>query len=93
MHVISRKALRAFWQREKEAEVPLDTWYKTASKATWQNLVEIQADYPHADLVGVLVIFNIGGNKYRLAVKIEFEKQLIFVKYVMTHKEYDKIFC
>ena len=92
MHIISRKALREFWLREKEAETPLDNWFRIANKATWRNLAEIKTDYHHADLVGNLVIFNIGGNKFRLAVKIEFEKQLIFIKYVMTHKEYDKIF-
>ena len=92
MHIISKRALTEFWTTHSQSEAPLDYWYRIAKKATWRNLVEVQKDFPSADLVGVLVVFNIGGNNYRLAVKIEFEKQLVFVKHVLTHKEYSKIF-
>jgi mRNA interferase HigB len=92
MHIISKKALSEFWQIHNQSEASLDNWYRIAKKATWQNLVEVQADFPTADLVGVYIIFNIGGNNYRLVVKVEFEKQLIFIKYVLTHKDYSKIF-
>ncbi len=91
MRVISKKALREFWETEKQAEIPLDNWYRAALRSDWQNFAEVKTDYPSADLVGEYVIFNIGGNKYRLVVKIEFLKQLIFIKNVLTHKEYDKI--
>lgn len=90
MHIISRKLLKEFWQENKDAEIPLDNWFKIAQKATWQNLVEIREDFPHADLVGHCTVFNIGGNKYRLIVKIEFLKQKIYTKFVLTHKEYNK---
>lgn len=92
MHIISKKALSEFWQIHNQSVAALDNWYRRAKKATWQNLVEVQADFPTADLVGIYIIFNIGGNNYRLVVKIEFEKQIIFIKYVLTHKEYSKIF-
>lgn len=92
MRIISRKALREFWTTEKQSEIPLDNWYRTTLKADWKNLVELQNDFPSADLVGEHIIFDIGGNKYRLAVKIEFAKRTVFVKFVMTHKEYDKIY-
>ena len=92
MRVISRRSLREFWGTHPQAEAPLDNWYRIASRAAWQNLVEVQNDFPHADLVGNLIVFNIGGNNYRLAVKIEFIKQLIFVKYVLTHRDYTRIF-
>lgn len=90
MRIISRKLLREFWQANKDAEIPLKNWYKTAQQATWQNLAEIREDCPSADLVGRCTVFNIGGNKFRLIVKIEFLKQKIYTKFVLTHKEYDK---
>lgn len=82
--------LREFWEENKEAESPLKSWFKTAQKASWQNLADVRGDFPHADLVGRCKIFNIGGNKYRIIVKIEFLKQKIYTKFVLTHKEYDK---
>lgn len=90
MHIISRKALLEFGETEKQAVVPLDNWYRTAKKAVWKNLIEVQDNYPHADLVGKCTVFNIGGNKYRLITKIEYLKQAIYIKSVLTHVEYDK---
>jgi mRNA interferase HigB len=89
MHIISRKKLREFWESEKRAETPLDNWYRVAKKASWKDLTEVCADYPYADLFGKCIVFNVGGNKYRLITKIEFLKQAIYVKFVLTHKEYD----
>ncbi len=82
--------LREFWQENSDAETPLNNWFKLANKATWQNLAEVREDFPHSDLVGCCIVFNIGGSKYRLIVKIEFLKQKIYTKVVLTHKEYDK---
>ncbi len=90
MRVISRRKLREFWEVTNEAETPLDNWYRTAKKAEWQNIVEVREKYPHADIFGNCVIFNVGGNKHRIIAKIEFIKQTIYVKFVLTHKEYDK---
>jgi len=91
MHVINLKPIRAFLaQGHKDARDPLLAWYKKASKTKWSNLAEVRADYPHCDMYGSCYIFNIGGNKYRLIVKIEFLKGTIYVKHVLTHKEYDK---
>jgi mRNA interferase HigB len=72
------------------AAEPLDNWYRRARKARWQNLADVKIDYPHADLVGTCTVFNIGGNKYRLVVKIVYRAQAIFIKHVLTHKDYDK---
>ena len=90
MNVVSKRTLREFWESNKLAEIPLDTWYRIAKKATWQNLVEVRTDFPHADLVGKCVVFNIGGNKFRLIAKVEFQKQVVFVKFILNHSEYDK---
>jgi len=64
-------------------------WYKTAKKANWQNLAELKAVYPSADLVGRYMVFNIGGNKYRLIARIVYRSQTLFVVAVMTHEGYD----
>lgn len=82
--------LREFWQENPDAETPLLNWFRIASKATWQNFADVREDFSHADLVGRCTVFNIGGNKFRLIVKIEYMKQKIFTKFVLTHKEYDK---
>ena len=72
------------------AKKPLDSWYRVAKKAHWQNITDVRVNFPHADVVGRCTIFNIGGNKYRLIVKIEYKLQTIFIKYVLTHAEYDR---
>ena len=89
MHVISKKALREFWQKHIEAEEPLRRWFEITDKAEWHNLAETKADYASAESVGKCIVFNIGGNKYRLITKVEYIKQQIYIKFVLTHKEYD----
>jgi len=90
MHIVSRRRLKEFWEKEKEAEKPLDAWYRTAKKANWKSIADVREIYPHADLVGGCVIFNIGGNKYRLITKFGFLKKTVYIKFVLTHKQYDK---
>ncbi|HXG66837.1 MAG TPA: type II toxin-antitoxin system HigB family toxin [Blastocatellia bacterium] len=90
MNVISRKTLKAFAVKHPDAEKPLDSWYKVAKKAKWQNLTAARVDYPHADAVGECTVFNIKGNDYRLIVKIKYERQTIYIRFVLTHAEYNK---
>ena len=90
MNTISYRKIREFVDLHPNSESSLGAWYKIAKKAKWQNIVEVRQDYPHADLVGACVIFNIGGNKYRLITKFEFLKKTVYIKFVLTHKEYDK---
>jgi mRNA interferase HigB len=90
MHVISRKKLREYCQSHADSCEALDDWYKIASKAVWANLLEVQAVYPKAEAVGNFTVFNIKGNKYRLILSINYEQQIIYIKYVLTHAEYDK---
>lgn len=95
MRVISLKPLRDFWERHTDAEIPLRQWYKLASHARWASLQEVRADLPQADGVTnrrgeTLTVFNIGGNKYRLIARIRYDYQLINVREVLTHPEYDK---
>ena len=89
MHVISLKPLRDFWADHAEAEKPLLAWHREAEQAEWQNFVDVRAAYPHADKVGKFIVFNIGGNKYRLITVIHFNRGKVYVRHVLTHKEYD----
>jgi mRNA interferase HigB len=90
MHVISYRRLREFAQKHSNSREVLDSWYKIASKADWSNLVEVQSVFPTAEAVGNFTVFNIKGNSYRLIVSIDYERQLIYIKYILTHAEYDK---
>jgi mRNA interferase HigB len=94
MRILSRKAVREFSKRHPDAKEALDAWYKTTRKALWSNLNEVRADYPHADLVGICVVFNIGGNKYRLISKIYYcsdkFKGKILIRFILTHRAYDQ---
>ena len=90
MRIFTRKTLAQFWADHPDAEQPLRAWIEKTKKADWQTLVDVQADYSHADLVGDCIVFNIGGNKYRLVVKINYQKHRVFIRAVLTHKEYDR---
>lgn len=90
MHVISKKKLREFWAKYPDAQLPLDNVYRIAKKAAWQSIAEVKAVFPHADAAYDCTVFNIGGNKYRLIVEIKYDRQVIYVKHVLTHKDYDK---
>lgn len=90
MHIISRKRLLEFAKIHAGSETALDTWYRIAKAAEWQNLVELREAYPSADLVGIYTIFNIKGNHYRLIGEINYRSGTIFVRDILTHAEYDK---
>lgn len=93
MRVISRSRLRNFWESPDcgDSRGPLSAWYTHVSSMSvaWQNWAEVRASYGNADLVGNCVVFNIGGNKYRLITRIMYETHRVYVLNVMTHKEYD----
>lgn len=92
MHVISRKPLREFSVKHPPAKAPLDAWFAEASRAKWACFADVKKIYGSADVVADnRVIFNIGGNKYRLVVKIAYKTGTVFVRFVGTHAEYDKI--
>ncbi len=93
--MVSLKLLKEFWQRYPDAQTPLKLWYKTAQRAAWSGFHDVRKTYRRADSVRVsdrdtLTVFNIGGNKYRLVVRIRYDYQLINVRAVMTHEEYSK---
>lgn len=90
MHIISRKRLREFWELNSSALLPLDEWYKRLKKINPTNLAELRKIFPTADLLGKCTVFNVGGNKYRVITKIDFRRQTVYVRFVLTHSEYDK---
>lgn len=90
MNTISYRKIREFVSVYPNSESSLSAWYKIARKAKWQNIVDVRQDYPHADLVGRFVVFNIAGNHYRLVAEIHFESQLVLIRHILTHVEYDK---
>jgi mRNA interferase HigB len=90
MHVISRKRLREFWEEYDDAKEPLTRWFKLAEKAAWTNFSELRADNPSADLVEHFTVINIGGNKYRLILEVLFQGQVVLIRRILTHTEYDK---
>ena len=65
-------------------------WYLVTKRAKWKNLADARCDFPHADLVGMFTVFNIGGNKYRLISAIKYRWQIVYIRRVLTHREYDK---
>jgi mRNA interferase HigB len=78
----------------EDARVALDRWYHIALEAEWHNLSDIKADFPSVDYVGNQhYVFNIKGNSYRLAVVVKFTMGYVFIRFVGTHDEYDKIDC
>ncbi|MCH8977904.1 MAG: type II toxin-antitoxin system HigB family toxin [Armatimonadetes bacterium] len=94
MHVISRKALRAFWEVAEymDAEQPLRSWFYEAEHAEWTCFADVKTQYGSADYVGDgRVVFNIAGNKYRLVVRFAFEARIAFIRFVGTHEQYDGI--
>ena len=90
MHVVSKSAWRSAVAAHPTLEAPLAEWYKIASNAEWKSIVDVRKVYRHADFVEPFTVFNIKGTAYRLIVKIEYRWQMIFVKHVLSHAEYDK---
>ena len=90
MHVISKKALRKFWESHPDAQEPLLRWYRIVSQTDFESYFQLRQTFPSADLVGRHVVFNIGGNKYRLIASIHFNRNKLYVRDVLTHREYDK---
>lgn len=92
MRLIAKKILREFWGKHNDYEQQLKSWYQEASNAQWKNLNEIKLEYPTASIIGDnRVVFNIKGNSYRLIIKINFDYQMIWIRFIGTHAEYDKI--
>lgn len=92
MRVVAKKILRDFWQKHEDCEQQLKSWFREIQKAEWENPNQIKEEYPSASILNNnRVVFNIKGNNYRLIVKINFEYQMVWIRFIGTHGEYDKI--
>jgi mRNA interferase HigB len=92
MRIIAKSTLRVFWEEYPDAEEPLMAWYREVEKEAWATPEELKVKYRSARIVGdSRVVFNIKGNYYRLIVKINYAYSVIYIRFVGTHAEYDKI--
>jgi mRNA interferase HigB len=92
MRIISRRRLVEFWETHPDAEQPLRAWYTEAKKANWRSPAEIKAVYRSVSILSNnRIVFNIKGNSYRLVVVVEYAQGKMFVRFVGTHTEYDRI--
>jgi len=90
MHIITRKRLNEFAEKHPDATSALQPWYKRAKSKDFKSFVEVREISGSADQVGKLTVFNIGGNKARLIAAIHYNRRTIFIRAVLTHKEYDE---
>jgi len=92
MRVIAVSTLRTFWKRHPDAEQPLKAWFEEATNASWTQPSDIKERYRSASILkNRRVVFNIKGNDYRLVVAVAYKLQVVYVKFVGTHKEYDAV--
>ena len=92
MRIIAKRTLRDFWAREPRAEQPLKAWYAVARKANWASPADVKSAYGNASIVGNdRVVFNIGGNRYRLIARFNYARRIGYVRFLGTHAEYDAI--
>ena len=92
MRVIAVSTLRDFWKLHPDAEQPLKAWFEEVTEASWTQPSDIKAQYGNASILkNRRVVFNIKGNDYRLIVAIAYRLQVVYVKFVGTHKEYDEV--
>jgi len=92
MRIISRKALKEFWGKHPNSEQPLRALYANVKRADWKTPSDVKAMYRNASIIqNNRVVFNIKGNSYRLIVALNYQYRLVYIRFVGTHPEYDKI--
>lgn len=92
--IFAKSTLREYWKKQPETEQYLKTWYDTAIKSEWNSPHDIKNTYSNVSILkNNRIVFNIKGNEYRLVVKINYERQWIFIRFIGTHEEYDQIDC
>ena len=90
--IFAKSTLREYWEKNPDCEQYLKTWYDTAMSSDWKSPNEVKKTYVHASILkNNRIVFNIKGNSFRLVAKFNFEKQWVFIKFIGTHIEYNKI--
>lgn len=90
MRIISEKPIKDFWEKHPEAEGAMKDWIKHTREAVWGNFSDVRKTFNHADIYKSCVIFDVGGNKYRIIAKIKYEWKIVYIRFVLTHFEYDQ---
>lgn len=90
VRVISRRALRAFAERYPDARAPLLHWANATEAVDWKTTSDVRSTFNTAGFVGDLTVFDVGGNKYRVIAFVHYRRSVVYIKDVLTHKEYDK---
>lgn len=92
MRIIALATLRDFWEKRPDAEIPLRSWYTLASRSDWRRPADVKAAYRNASVVANnRIVFNVKGNDYRLVAAVHYNRGMMFIRFVGTHREYDKI--
>lgn len=93
MRIIALRRLREHWQKpgRADSETPLKAWHTLVRHAAWRGPGDVKRQFRHASFVGERVVFNIAGNKYRLVAWINFGFGIVYVRFIGTHTEYDRI--
>lgn len=90
--ILAKRTLRNFWVKYPDSKIYLETWFETVSKASWKTPSDIKEFYATVTILkNSRVVFNIKGNDYRLIAKINYPKEWLFIRFIGTHKQYDKI--
>ena len=90
MHIITRRRINEFSALHPDSKGPLCAWYAIVEKTAFKSMSELRKTFASADRVGDKVIFNIGGNKYRLIAAVHFNRGKLYIRDILTHAEYDK---
>ena len=92
MRIFSKRTLREYWERHPDVEGPLENWYHTTRTADWDTPDKVKARYADASIIPRnRVVFNIKGNDYRLVVRVDYASRMVFIRFIGTHAEYDRI--
>ena len=89
MHVITRKRLNEFAEKHPDLRSALANWHRLMKRGAFRSFAQLRGTFPSADLVGKLTVFNVGGNKARLIAALHFNRQTVYIRAVLTHREYD----
>lgn len=90
--IVAKRTIREFWDKHQYSKEYLETWYETVKGAKWEKPSDIRNFYATISILkNSRVVFNIKGNDYRLVAKINYRKQWLFIRFIGTHVEYDKI--
>ena len=89
MHIITKKRILDFVKKYPKSKSPLENWYKIVNLSNFKNFDDVRKVFPSADQVGIFTVFNIGGNNFRLIAAIHYNRSKIYIREVLTHKEYD----